>query len=254
MSECILEARGLSKDFGGFEALRNVDLRVMRGTIHVLIGPNGAGKTTLFNLLTRFAAPTSGSVRFMGQDVTRLSPARLARAGMVRSFQISSTFGTLTALENVRGALQRRCRTDSFAFWRTDRSLASLDEQALKYLASVGLAPHAGTRASELAYGAKRALELATTLALEPALLLLDEPTAGIAGADVPRIASLIKAAATGRTVLMVEHNLRVVADISDRITVLNRGSVLADGDYLTVSRDPRVVEAYLGGEPDDDG
>ena len=253
MSEWLLQARGLSKEFAGFQAVRNVDLDVRAGTIHVLIGPNGAGKTTLFNLLTRFITPSGGRITFDGADVTSASPARLARSGMVRSFQRSSTFGSMTALENVRGALQRRHGGGSYAFWRSDRTLSALDDAALSCLARVGLDAQRDIPACELPYGAKRALELATTMALEPKLMLLDEPTAGIARDEIPRITALIKSVAQGRTVLMVEHNLGVVEAISDRITVLSRGAVLADGDYATVSRNPQVIEAYLGGEDEDD-
>ncbi len=253
MSEWLLQARGLSREFAGFQAVRNVDLDIRAGTIHVLIGPNGAGKTTLFNLLTKFLAPSAGQIRFDGAEVTDFGPAALARAGMVRSFQISSTFGSMTALENVRGALQRSRGPTSYAFWRSDRALSGLDDAAIGYLARVGLEAQRDTPARELPYGAKRALELATTMALEPKLMLLDEPTAGIARDDIPRITALIKSIARGRTILMVEHNLHVVEEISDHITVLNRGCVLTDGDYATVSRDARVIEAYLGGDDEDD-
>jgi branched-chain amino acid transport system ATP-binding protein len=253
MSEWLLQARGLSKEFAGFRAVSNVDLNIRAGTIHVLIGPNGAGKTTLFNLLTKFIKPSAGQITFDGADVTNDSPARLARAGMVRSFQISSTFGSMSVLENVRGALQRCHGESSYAFWRSDRALAALDDAALSLLGQVGLEAQRDIPARELPYGAKRALELATTMALEPKLMLLDEPTAGIARDEIPRITALIKSAAKGRTVLMVEHNLRVVKEISDHITVLNRGSVLTDGDYATVSHNAQVIEAYLGGEDDGD-
>ncbi len=248
IGEAILETRGLTKEFQGFVAVDGVDLRVRRGTIHALIGPNGAGKTTVFNLLTRFLPATSGTIVYKGEDVTRLRPAEVARKGLARSFQISAVFPHLTVLENVRVALQRRLGT-SFQFWRSQRSLEVLDERAMELLDAVDLAGHARASAVELSYGRKRALELATTLALEPELMLLDEPTQGMGREDVARVVSLIRKLSAGRTVLMVEHNLSVVADLSDTITVLARGSVLAEGSYVDVSRDPAVLEAYIGAE-----
>jgi branched-chain amino acid transport system ATP-binding protein len=242
----ILETLALAKEFSGFFAVNGVDLRVRRGSIHALIGPNGAGKTTVFNLLTRFLAATSGRILFNGEDVTRVRPAEVARRGLVRSFQISAVFPNLTVLENVRIALESR-RGAPFAFWRSERRLDALDGRALELLADVGLAEAAETLAVQLPYGKKRALELATTLALEPELLLLDEPTQGMGREDVGRVVALIRKVSAGRTVLMVEHNLSVVADLSDRITVLARGSVLAEGSYAEVSRDPAVLEAYIG-------
>jgi branched-chain amino acid transport system ATP-binding protein len=244
--DVILETRGLTKEFRGFYAVRNVGLRVRRGSIHALIGPNGAGKTTCFNLLTHFLAPTAGRITFNGRDITGRRPAEIARLGLVRSFQISAVFPHLTALENVRIALQRR-RGRSFDFWRSERVLDAFRERALDLLAAVGLAEFATTPAVELPYGRKRALEIATTLALDPEMMLLDEPTAGMAHEDVDRISALIKQVAHNRTVLMVEHNLSVVEHLSDTITVLARGEILAEGDYATVSRNPDVVSAYLG-------
>ena len=244
--EVILETDGLTKEFRGFVAVRDVRLRVRRGTIHALIGPNGAGKTTCFNLLTHFLVPTRGRITFNGRDITGSRPADIARQGLVRSFQISAVFPHLTVLENVRIALQRR-RGGSFDFWRSQRALDALNGRALELLEAVGLGGFAGLPAVELPYGRKRALEIATTLALDPELLLLDEPTAGMAHEDVGRIAALIKQVAKNRTVLMVEHNLGVVENLSDTITVLARGEVLAEGDYQSVSRNPAVVEAYLG-------
>jgi len=246
--EAILETRGISKEFRGFVAVKRVDLRVVRGTIHALIGPNGAGKTTCFNLLTRFLPATSGSITYKGQEITGDSPADVARKGLVRSFQISAVFPYLTALENVRIALQRK-RGRSFDFWRSDRVLRDFDARARELLAAVGLADFRDTLAAELSYGRKRALEIATTLALDPELMLLDEPTAGMGHEDVDRIANLIQRVAKDRTVLMVEHNLGVVASLSHRITVLARGEVIAEGDYHHVSKDPSVVAAYLGTE-----
>jgi branched-chain amino acid transport system ATP-binding protein len=242
----ILVTEDLTKEFAGFLAVRSVNLSVRRGSIHALIGPNGAGKTTCFNLLTKFLSPTRGRIFFAGQDITALRPADVARLGLGRSFQISAVFPHLTVLENVRIALQRR-RGHSFDFWRSKRVLRALDDQAEALIADVGLAPYLGSLAAELPYGRKRALEFATTLALGPELLLLDEPTAGMGREDIVRISALIRAASASCTVLMVEHNLSVVADLCDRITVLTRGRVLAEGDYPTVSADPAVREAYLG-------
>ncbi|HET9554858.1 MAG TPA: ABC transporter ATP-binding protein [Anaeromyxobacteraceae bacterium] len=244
--ELLLETRDLTKDFDGFVAVSGVSLRVRQRSIHALIGPNGAGKTTVFNLLTRFLAPSAGSILFRGEEITRERPAAVARRGIVRSFQMSAVFPNLTVLENVRVALQRRLGT-SFHFWRAGRSLEVLDARAEELLAAVDLAAARDTVAVELPYGRKRALELATTLALEPELLLLDEPTQGMGHEDVGRVTALIRRAAVDRTVLMVEHNLSVVADLCDTITVLARGSVLAEGRYDEVSRDPLVLEAYLG-------
>jgi branched-chain amino acid transport system ATP-binding protein len=244
--EAILETRDLWKEFRGFVAVKGVNLSVRQGTIHALIGPNGAGKTTCFNLLTHFLAPSRGRILYKGRDITGLRPADIARLGMVRSFQISAVFPHLTVLENVRVALQRR-RGGSFDFWRSERVLGELNGRAGELLDAVGLLEFATTVAVELPYGRKRALELATTLALEPEMMLLDEPTAGMGHEDVDRIADLIKKAATGRTVLMVEHNLSVVEHLSDIITVLSHGEVIAEGDYATVSRDPDVIQAYLG-------
>jgi branched-chain amino acid transport system ATP-binding protein len=246
--EVILETRGLSKEFRGFIAVKRVDLRVVRGTIHALIGPNGAGKTTCFNLLTRFLPATSGTITYKGHDITGAAPADIARMGLVRSFQISAVFPYLTALENVRVALQRK-RGGSFDFWRSDAALRDFDARATDLLEAVGLREFRNVLAAELSYGRKRALEIATTLALDPELMLLDEPTAGMGHEDVERIAALIQRVAKDRTVLMVEHNLGVVARLSHRITVLARGEVLAEGEYQTVSKNPAVVAAYLGTE-----
>ncbi|HET7343899.1 MAG TPA: ABC transporter ATP-binding protein [Methylomirabilota bacterium] len=245
-ADIILETHGLTKEFRGFVAVRNVSLRVRRSTIHALIGPNGAGKTTCFNLLTHFLTPTAGRIVFNGRDITGSRPADIARLGLVRSFQISAVFPHLTVLENVRIALQRR-RGASFDFWRSERTLDALNGRARELLEAVGLGAFAATPAVELPYGRKRALEIATTLALEPEMMLLDEPTAGMAHDDVGRITALIRQVAAGRTVLMVEHNLSVVESLSNTITVLARGEVLAEGDYQSVSRNPDVVQAYMG-------
>jgi branched-chain amino acid transport system ATP-binding protein len=245
-AEIILETEELTKEFAGFVAVSGVSLRIARGTIHALIGPNGAGKTTCFNLLTKFLKPTRGRILYKGEDITAVAPADVARLGLVRSFQISAVFPHLTVLENVRIALQRK-RGGSFDFWRSNRLLDDLNDRALGLVEDVGLAGFADTMAVELAYGRKRALEIATTLALDPEMLLLDEPTAGMGHEDIDRISSLIKSVAANRTVLMVEHNLSVVASLSDQITVLTRGRVLAEGDYETVSVNPEVREAYMG-------
>jgi branched-chain amino acid transport system ATP-binding protein len=245
-NEAILETEDLTKEFAGFVAVNGVNLRIERGTIHALIGPNGAGKTTFFNLLTKFLSPTRGRIMFKGRDITAMAPADVAQLGIVRSFQISAVFPHLTVLENVRIALQRQ-RGGSFDFWRSAQVLNRFNERAIELIADVGLASYANWTAVELPYGRKRALEIATTLALDPEMLLLDEPTAGMAHEDIDRISALIKTVAANRTVLMVEHNLSVVADLSDRITVLTRGRVLAEGDYQTVSNNPDVREAYMG-------
>ena len=244
--DIILETEGLTKEFAGFVAVGGVDLRITRGTIHALIGPNGAGKTTCFNLLTKFMAPSRGRIVYNGRDITSLAPADIARLGLVRSFQIYAVFPHLTVLENVRIALQRK-RGASFDFWRSKRVLDALNEQAISLIDDVGLGSFVQWPAAELPYGRKRALEIATTLALDPEMLLLDEPMAGMGHEDIERISALIKTVAKSRTVLMVEHNLSVVADLSDRITVLTRGRVMAEGDYDTVSAHPGVREAYLG-------
>jgi branched-chain amino acid transport system ATP-binding protein len=247
--EVILETRALTKVFQGFVAVNGVDLKVRRGTIHALIGPNGAGKTTVFNLLTRFIAPTAGTIHFKGEDITRTRPAQVARRGVVRSFQISAVFPNLTVLENVRVALQRQLGT-SFHFWRSERSLEPLDDRAMELLEAVDLHPFRDMVAVELPYGRKRALEIATTLALDPELMLLDEPTQGMGHEDVGRVTALVRKVAQRRTILMVEHNLSVVADLCHVITVLQRGAVLAEGPYAEVSKNPQVLEAYIGGTP----
>ncbi len=244
--DTILETRGLTKEFKGFVAVDRVDLKVRRGAIHALIGPNGAGKTTVFNLLTKFHVPTSGTILFKGQDITGDKPAQVARRGIIRSFQISAVFPNLTVLENVRVALQRSLGT-SFHFWRREKSLQVLNDKAMALLERVGLEKFARITAGELAYGRKRTLEIATTFAMEPELMLLDEPTSGMGHEDVDRVKSLIKEVAEGRTVVMVEHNMSVVSGICDTITVLQRGAVLAEGTYAEVSADPQVIEAYMG-------
>ncbi|MGM0583929.1 MAG: ABC transporter ATP-binding protein [Pseudomonadota bacterium] len=243
----VIETHGLVKSFGGFRAVDGVDLRVRRGSIHALIGPNGAGKSTMFNLITKFLQPTEGRIIYEGRDITGLSPSRVARMGMVRSFQISSTFPHMTVHSNVRVALQRKLDT-SFHFWKPSSSLSVLDDEADSLLERVGLSEFRDALAVELPYGRKRLLEVATTLALDPRVMLLDEPMAGMGAEDIQRVTELIRREAEGRTVVMVEHNIRVVADLSDRITVLARGAVLAEGSYDEVSNDERVISAYMGG------
>jgi len=246
VSDHILETKNLTKEFRGFIAVSDVNLRVERGHIHALIGPNGAGKTTVFNLLTKFLTPSSGSIMFNGIDITREKPADIAERGVVRSFQISAVFPNLTARENVRVALQRKLGT-TYHFWKPASTLRVLDDRAMELLEAVGLTDCADTVTAELAYGRKRALEIATTLALDPELMLLDEPTQGMGVEDVGRIAALVKQVSANRTILMVEHNLKVVATLADRITVLQRGAILAEGGYGEVSGNPQVMEAYMG-------
>jgi branched-chain amino acid transport system ATP-binding protein len=246
LGDTILETTGLAKEFSGFVAVRGVDLRIRRGTIHALIGPNGAGKTTVFNLLTKFLEPTAGRIVYNGRDITGMRAPDVARLGMVRSFQISAVFPHLSVRENVRVALQRPLGT-SFQFWRSEASLDALNPRAEALIEAVGLSEYTELAAADLPYGRKRALEIATTLALEPEMLLLDEPMAGLGREDIERISALIRAVAESRTVLMVEHNLSVVADLSDTITVLTRGRVLAEGSYEVVSVNPEVREAYMG-------
>jgi branched-chain amino acid transport system ATP-binding protein len=250
--EIILEARGLTKEFKGFTAVDHVDLKVRKGSIHALIGPNGAGKTTMFNLLTKFLPVTSGQIIYKGVDITGLSASEVSRSGMVRSFQISAVFPHLTVMENVRIGLQRKLGT-SFHFWKPESSLYILNAEAMALLESVDLASFANTQTVELPYGRKRALEIATTLALDPELMLLDEPTQGMGHEDVGRVVELIRKVAANRTVLMVEHNMNVVANLSDTITVLARGAVLAEGPYEEVSKNPRVLEAYVGSIDEND-
>jgi branched-chain amino acid transport system ATP-binding protein len=244
--EFILETSGLTKEFAGFVAVSDVNLKVRRGTIHALIGPNGAGKTTCFNLLTKFLQPTRGQILYKGQDITAMKPADVARLGLVRSFQISAVFPHLTALENVRVALQRQ-HGSSFDFWRSKSVLDQYNGRARELLEDVGLSDFANTPAVEMPYGRKRALEIATTLALDPEMMLLDEPMAGMGHEDIDKVAALIKRISQKYTILMVEHNLNVVANLSDTITVLTRGKVLAEGDYATLTKHPQVKEAYLG-------
>ena len=246
MSDLILETSHLIKEFKGFTAVNDVSLKVRRGHIHALIGPNGAGKTTCFNLLTKFLTPTSGRILFNGRDITHQKPAQIARQGVIRSFQISAVFPHLSVLHNVRIGLQRRLGT-SFRFWQSEHSLNSLNERAMALLEEVDLAGFADKITIDLPYGRKRALEIATTLAMEPELMLLDEPTQGMGHEDVSRVTDLIKKVSAGRTILMVEHNMKVVSGICDRISVLQRGAILAEGGYAEISANPQVMEAYMG-------
>ena len=246
MADVILETKSLTKEFKGFTAVDSVNLTVQRGHIHALIGPNGAGKTTCFNLLTKFLIPTSGQILFNGNDITAAKPAQIARMGVIRSFQISAVFPHLSVLQNVRIGLQRQLGT-SFHFWRSERSLSQLNERAMQLLAEVDLSEFADTITVDMPYGRKRALEIATTLAMEPELMLLDEPTQGMGHEDVHRVTELIKKVSVGRTILMVEHNMNVVSGICDKISVLQRGAMLAEGTYAEVSRNPQVMEAYMG-------
>ncbi|GGC94996.1 ABC transporter ATP-binding protein [Undibacterium terreum] len=246
MTDVILETKNLTKEFKGFTAVSEVNLRVQRGHIHALIGPNGAGKTTCFNLLTKFLVPTSGQILFNGRDITSAKPAQIARQGIIRSFQISAVFPHLTVMENVRIGLQRTLGT-SFHFWKSENSLSRLNDKAMELLAQVDLTEFADTVTVDLPYGRKRALEIATTLAMEPEMMLLDEPTQGMGHEDVHRVTELIKKVSAGRTILMVEHNMNVVSGICDKISVLQRGAMLAEGRYEEVSQNPKVMEAYMG-------
>ncbi len=246
MADVILETKNLTREFKGFVAVDNVNLQVQRGHIHALIGPNGAGKTTCFNLLTKFLEPSSGQILFNSQDITAAKPAQIARLGIIRSFQISAVFPHLSVLENVRIGLQRQLGT-AFHFWKSEKSLDQLNARAMALLEEVDLSSFADSITVDLPYGRKRALEIATTLAMEPELMLLDEPTQGMGHEDVQRVTDLIKKVSKGRTILMVEHNMGVVSGICDRISVLQRGAILAEGDYKTVSQNPQVLEAYMG-------
>lgn len=249
--EYALDVRGIGKQFGKFWAVKNVDLKIRRGSIHALIGPNGAGKTTFFNLLTKTLQPSTGQIIINGEDITKMRTCDVAKRGMVRSFQISAIFPAMTVLENVRVALQS-LDGRSLRFWQPISTIANLNDRAMSLLADVGLENAAHLTAAELAYGRKRALEIATTLALEPEILLLDEPTAGMGHEDIAPITQLIRKVSEGRTTVIVEHNLAVVSSLSDRITVLQRGQILTEGSYAEISSDDRVITAYLGGDEDD--
>jgi len=246
----VLSAKGLCKEFRGFRAVNNVNIDVREGTIHALIGPNGAGKTTVFNLLSGFLTPTAGDIIYRGRQITRMAPSAIAKLGIVRSFQISSIFPHLSVLDNVKVALQAQTDLPK-RFWVSERSTSRFDARAYELLEAVGLRPYADDLAVHLSYGRKRALELAISMALEPSVLLLDEPMAGMGAEDVERMTELVRRFAAGRTVVLVEHNLSVVSALSDRITVLQRGSVLVEGTYDEVRSNPQVIDAYLGGQQD---
>jgi len=243
----ILATRGLTKSFSGYRAIDDVSLAIEDGAIHAIIGPNGAGKTTLFNVLSGFVRPTSGSIALREREITGLQPHAVARLGIVRSFQINSIFTHLSVLDNVKVSLEAKTELPG-RFWLSGRATRRLDGRALELLADVGLAAERHLLATQLSYGRKRALEVAISLAQDPQILLLDEPTAGMGAQDVARISQLIGRVKAGRTIVLVEHNLSVVADLSDRITVLQRGTVLVEGSYAEVRADRRVIDAYLGG------
>ncbi|MPZ80353.1 MAG: ATP-binding cassette domain-containing protein [Actinophytocola sp.] len=242
----MLRTRGLSKEFNGFRAVNDVDLSVEAGTVHALVGPNGAGKTTLFNLLTGFLKPSGGTISIDGHDVTGMRPERIAQRGVARSFQITSLFEELTLAQHVELALLGR-DGEGYRFWRSDKRLRRYRAETERLLEQVGLAGRAGVTAGSLAYGQKRALELALALALSPRLLLLDEPTAGMGVEDVTGTIELIQRVREDRTVVLVEHNMKVVGDLTDRVTVLQFGKILAEGSYEQVRGDPHVITAYLG-------
>ncbi|HEV2357076.1 MAG TPA: ABC transporter ATP-binding protein [bacterium] len=243
----ILETHGLTMEFRGFRALDGVDLRVEPGELHAVIGPNGAGKTTLFNLLSGLLRPTHGRIAFEGREITGLAAHELARRGIGRSFQITSVFPHLPVLANIELALQARTPL-GYVWWRSDRMLRRFDGEARDVLAAVGLTDLAGREVATLPYGHKRVLEIGLALALQPKLLLLDEPTAGLSIEDTRRIVEVVRRVAQQRTIVLVEHNMGVVAELSRHITVLQRGRVLAEGAYDDLRRNPAVIEAYLGG------
>lgn len=245
-AQAVLSARGLTRDFRGFRAVNGVDLDVATGSVHALVGPNGAGKTTLFNLLTGFLTPTAGRIEVDGRDATGLPPERITRLGVARSFQITSLFPQLSAREHVELALQGASGL-GWRFWRSATLMRRYSDRARELLTMVGLADLAEIPADALAYGRKRALELAIALALDPKVLLLDEPTAGMGLEDVDRTVELIGQVRAGRTVVMVEHNMSVVGRLAETVTVLQAGRVLVEGPYEQVRADERVITAYLG-------
>jgi branched-chain amino acid transport system ATP-binding protein len=242
----ILTTRGLRKEFRGFTAVDGVDLAVAEGSVHALVGPNGAGKTTLFNMLTGFLRPSAGTIDLDGRDITGLPPERIAALGVARSFQITTLFPALSARDHVELALQART-TLGWQFWRSDKQTRRFEAEATGLLEETNLADAAGTPAGALAYGRKRALELAVALAVRPRLLLLDEPTAGMGAEDIEGTVALVRRVAEGRTVVLVEHNMSVVKSLADRVTVLQQGQIIAEGPYDEVRADPRVITAYLG-------
>lgn len=246
----ILRTVELTKDFRGFTAVNAVNLDVAEGTIHALVGPNGAGKTTLFNLLTGFLTPTSGQILLNGEDIAGRQPEQIAHLGVARSFQITSLFEEMTLLEHLELALASPTGL-GYKFWTSRKSLGRFRDRGMELLAEVGLADRSGVTAGSLAYGQKRALEIALALANDPTLLLLDEPTAGMGLEDVDRTIALVKKASVGRTVVFVDHNMHVVGSLADHVTVLQSGEVLAEGTYDEVRVDQRVITAYLGEDGD---
>jgi len=242
----IVSTTALRKEFRGFAAVRDVDLRVAEGSVHALVGPNGAGKTTLFNMLTGFLTPSAGRIEIAGKDVTGEPPERIAGLGVARSFQITTLFPALTARDHVELALQAKT-TLGWRFWRSDKQLHRFRDRAEELLASVGLEKVADVAVEALAYGRKRALELAVALALDPRVLLLDEPTAGMSPAETARITALIAGLDRTLTILIVEHDMDVVFRLADRVTVLHEGRVIADGTAADVRGDVRVHDVYLG-------
>ncbi|WP_326564227.1 ABC transporter ATP-binding protein [Micromonospora peucetia] len=244
--QALLSARGLTRDFRGFRAVDGVDVDIAAESVHALVGPNGAGKTTLFNLLTGFLRPSGGRIELAGRDITGLPPERIARLGVARSFQITSLFPQLSAREHVELALQSPSGL-GWRFWRSAKLMRRYTERAGELLNMVGLAELSEAPAEALAYGRKRALELAIALALDPKVLLLDEPTAGMGLEDVDRTVELVSRVRQGRTVVLVEHNMSVVGRLADTVTVLQAGKVLVEGPYEQVRADERVITAYLG-------
>ena len=248
MGDVILETRGLRKEFDALVAVDDVDIRIEAGAFHSIIGPNGAGKTTLFNLISGTMQPTRGKVLYKGEDITRLHAHRAIHLGIGRSFQITNLFPNLTVLENVRLAAQAMGR-DNFHIWRSHRKFASYLDRAAEVLDLVGLADRAPFLARTLPHGDQRKLELGMILAPDPEVLMLDEPTAGMAAEQVPDLMRLIASIqeAGDKTVVLVEHNMNVVMSASDRITVMHRGSVLTEGSPEEVAADENVQTAYLG-------
>lgn len=253
----MLETNGLTKRFGGLTAVDSVDFRLGADEVCSLIGPNGAGKTTFFNLLTGALSPSDGTVRLQRDDdwvdITGNDPHETAQQGVHRSYQVTNVFPMLSVMENVRIAAQAHGDTDS---WRLDRNANSFDayiEEALEILDRVGLAPHADSLAQTLSHGQKRNLEIAIALAGDPDVLLLDEPTAGVSSDGIDEVMALIEDVSTDHAVLLVEHNMDVVMELSDRIAVLHQGSLIADDEPRAIRESETVQEAYLGGYDGDE-
>jgi branched-chain amino acid transport system ATP-binding protein len=249
MTDTIIETTDLSRYFGGLKAVEGVNLRVNDGAIHSIIGPNGAGKTTLFNLVSGQLKPTRGRVLLRGRNITGLPLHRMAHLGIGRSFQITNVFPNLTVLENARLAAQAR-GGDSLKLWARAAAFRRYETAARDALQRVGLGDQAHLPAATLPHGGKRKLELAILLAADPQVLLLDEPTAGMASEQVPLLMDIIQAirAETGKTILLVEHNMGIVMNVSDQITVMHQGRVLAEGTPTEIRANPAVQQAYLGG------